>query len=91
MKKQDKFSFYYSISLVGQIGWSVAVPLIVFILIGVFLDKQFGTKPALTLGGLVLGMIVSFYSLYQFLKPFLRTSQTNKKNNKKEKTPLGVA
>ena len=71
MKKQDKFNFYYSISLVGQVGWSVAVPLVVFILIGVFLDKQFETKPTFILGGLVLGMVVSFYSLYKLLKPFI--------------------
>ena len=73
-KKQDKFSFYYSISLVGQVGWSVAVPLVVFILIGVFLDKQFGTKPAFIFAGVGLGMIVSFFSLYKLLKPFLKNS-----------------
>jgi len=70
-KKQDKFNFYYSISLVGQVGWTVAVPLIVFILIGVFLDKQFGTKPAFIFAGLGLGILVSFYSLYKLLKPFM--------------------
>ena len=70
-KKQDKFNFYYSISLVGQVGWSVALPLVGFILVGVFLDKQFGTKPTFIFAGLVLGMLTSFYSLYKFLKPFV--------------------
>jgi len=55
----------------------VAVPLVGFILIGVFLDKQFGTKPTFILGGLVLGMVVSFYSLYRLLKPFITSVKKN--------------
>jgi ATP synthase protein I len=71
VNKKDKFDLYYALSLVGQVGYTVAIPLVVLAVAGVFLDNKFNTKPVMTLGGLLLGMISSFYALYRLLKPFL--------------------
>ena len=69
--QKEKFDSFYALSLVGQVGYAVAIPLLIFTGGGVLLDKQFGTKPTYTLVGLIVGMVVSFFSLYQLLKPFL--------------------
>ena len=71
MAKKEKPDILRGLSLAGEVGYTIAIPLVIFIAGGIFLDKQFNTKPILTLGGLGLGMIISFYSLYKFLKPFL--------------------
>lgn len=36
--------------------WRIAVPVVLFAGIGIFIDKQAGTKPWLTLLGLVIGL-----------------------------------
>lgn len=35
--------------------WRIAVPVIILTLIGIFCDKQFGTKPWLTFLGVIIG------------------------------------
>jgi len=60
-----------ALTLVGQVGYTVAIPLLVFIALGAFLDDRLSTGPLFLLLGLALGMLVSFYSLYRLLKPFL--------------------
>jgi ATP synthase protein I len=52
-------------------GWYVAASLVIFIVGGVWLDGFFGTKPILTLVGLVLGMVVAFGGLYRMVQPAL--------------------
>jgi F0F1-type ATP synthase assembly protein I len=43
----------------GEVGILIAVPLIVFLLIGIKLDQKLGTTPWLMLGGLALAGVVS--------------------------------
>ncbi|MCS7206915.1 MAG: AtpZ/AtpI family protein [Dehalococcoidia bacterium] len=52
--------FYIALSIVGGIGG------------GWLLDKWLGTKPWLTLGGVVLGSVVAFYGVYRMVAPLLR-------------------
>lgn len=72
---KKNFDKLQAISLVGQVGYTICIPLLIFIGLGAFADDQFHTGPIFVLTGVILGILVSFYSLYQLLKPFL------KKNN----------
>ncbi|MDP2916982.1 MAG: AtpZ/AtpI family protein [Dehalococcoidia bacterium] len=47
---------------------------------GIWLDNRFGTQPILTIIGLLLGLIVAFYGVYQMLLPLL-----NNNSNKRER------
>lgn len=55
-------------SLVGQLGFQIAVPLVIFALIGKKLDNHFGTLPLFLLTGMVLAMGVSGYQVYKIIK-----------------------
>ena len=54
-----------AVSLAWEMGYSIAIPLVVFALIGRFLDKKFGTSPWLLLVGILLAIISSTYIIYK--------------------------
>lgn len=52
------------------IGWFVAISIAGGALVGVWLDRQFGTQPALLLVGLAAGVIVAFLGMFRLLRWF---------------------
>lgn len=51
--------FWAAIGLAWQLGYTVAVPLVLLALGGRFLDRKFGTTPWLLLVGITLALIAS--------------------------------
>lgn len=47
------------------LGCGIVASLIVFIGLGIFLDRQFDTIPILTLVGVAIGLIAAGYQLYE--------------------------
>jgi F0F1-type ATP synthase assembly protein I len=47
------------------LGCGIVASLVVFIGLGLFLDRQFDTIPVLTLIGVVIGMVGAGYQLYE--------------------------
>ncbi|GBD14815.1 hypothetical protein HRbin25_00697 [bacterium HR25] len=60
-----------TVRLVG-LGWYVALSIALGIGGGVLLDTWLGTRPALTLAGLFLGLTVAFWGSYRMLNEALR-------------------
>ncbi len=58
-------------ALVG-IGSYLAASIVLPTLLGHFLDARWGTDPALTLLGLLLGLVIGMYGAYTQLRDFLR-------------------
>ena len=71
-----------ALALATQLGFAVAVPLVVFIGLGVWADNQFGTKPWLFFLGLMLGIGSAGGALYQ-----IATSIPSKPYKPPEKKP----
>lgn len=78
---EERSRFFYALSLVLQLGFSMALPLVVGIGGGVWLDQKFNTSPRLTLLGIVLGLIVSGYSFYYEVLPLITKDKKDKKEN----------
>jgi F0F1-type ATP synthase assembly protein I len=49
-------------------AWRVAVPIIVLTLIGARLDKHYNSKPAFTIAGLLLSLVISTILVYKQIK-----------------------
>lgn len=64
-KQTQKSSTWFALGLVWQLGYTIAIPLVVFGLIGRFLDNKFGTSPWLLLAGILLSLIVSSIGVYR--------------------------
>jgi F0F1-type ATP synthase assembly protein I len=65
MANQDgsKQAFFQALSYAWQFGYTIAVPLVVFGVLGRFLDQRFGTAPWLFLAGLIVSIIISSVAL----------------------------
>jgi F0F1-type ATP synthase assembly protein I len=60
--------------LIG-IGWYFAVCIVVGVVGGLLLDEVAGSRPLLTLLGMLLGMVVAFYGGYRMLMETLEIGQ----------------
>lgn len=60
-------------------GWYVGACIVLGVLGGLWLDKQFDTKPILVIVGLILGVVIAFYGVYRMILPNI-----NKRQNKGE-------
>lgn len=58
-------SSWSAVSLAWELGYSIAVPLVIFALIGRLLDKKLGTSPWLLLIGILIAIISSSYIVYK--------------------------
>lgn len=80
--KEDKFSLIYPISLVTQIGVTVAVTVGFFILSGKFLDEYLHTAPIFILMGGILAFVASMYMVYLLVLPTIDKSESSDKKEK---------
>jgi F0F1-type ATP synthase assembly protein I len=62
---QEKKALWQGLSLAWQLGYTIAIPLIIFALLGRFLDKRYETSPLFLLGAIFLSLIVSGVGIYK--------------------------
>lgn len=55
------------VGLAAGLGCSVVASLVVFVAVGLFIDKQFDKTPIFTLIGVGLGLVVAGYQLYELV------------------------
>ena len=67
-----EFKFWYAISLGLQLGFIIAVPIGGFIFLGYLADKHFYTHPFFVLSGVIVGLTVTGYEVYQWLIPLIK-------------------
>lgn len=53
-----------ALSLAWELGYTIAIPIVVFALLGRFLDKWLGTSPWLLLIGIFASLIASSIGVY---------------------------
>lgn len=52
-------SLWVAVGFAWRLGYSIAVPLVVLLYVGQFLDRRLGTSPWLLMTGLVLSFIIT--------------------------------
>ncbi|PIP53328.1 hypothetical protein COX08_01585 [Candidatus Beckwithbacteria bacterium CG23_combo_of_CG06-09_8_20_14_all_34_8] len=70
--EENKFSSLFLLSFASQLGFSLAMPLVVCIGLGVLADNKLGVEPAGITTGIILGFITSFYMLWKNIKPYIK-------------------
>jgi F0F1-type ATP synthase assembly protein I len=61
------------------VGLQFALSIVLFVYLGQWLDRRFGTEPWMLLLGLLVGAGGSFYSIYRKLMADLRREEERKK------------
>jgi ATP synthase protein I len=59
-----------ALRLIG-VGFFIGGCILGGVVAGLWLDSRFGTEPILVIVGLLLGIVVAFYGVYQMLLPLL--------------------
>lgn len=63
-----KKSLIFAFSLIGTVGISTAIPLVVFAFLGRYLDKRWGTAPKLLILGIGISAIISIFTLRRIVR-----------------------
>ena len=74
-------NIWYILSLVGQLGFIIAIPLVLLALAGRYLDKVWHTSPLFLLVGMGLALIISSAVVWKMVKEI-----ENKSNIKDQKS-----
>jgi ATP synthase protein I len=67
MKQKPPSSVWASMALVGQLGFTIAVPIALLAILGNYLDGVAHTGHLLVLLGLLLGLTSGIYGVYRLL------------------------
>jgi ATP synthase protein I len=60
------------------VGFYICICIVGGALGGMWLDNKFNTQPVLILSGLVLGLVLAFWGVYQMLIPMIKENSTKK-------------
>jgi len=63
--------FFYALSLGLELGFLIVLPLVGFLLLGLFLDRKLGTAPIFLISLVVLSLIAVFFEIRLLITPFL--------------------
>lgn len=67
-RREGEESAWFGLGMFGLVGWSVAIPTVIGIAIGVWLDARFEGQRSWTLSFLVIGIIVGCINAWFWLK-----------------------
>jgi F0F1-type ATP synthase assembly protein I len=81
MNNMPKSNFFYAISLGMTLGLAVAVPLILFLLAGLAIDKKFNTMPIFLIVFILLSFVVAGIEVKKLILPFLEKRSRKIDNN----------
>lgn len=62
---KDKLGYGYAIQLAWELGYAIAVPLVLLALGGRFLDKKLDSSPWFLIAGILISIAISSYIVYK--------------------------
>ena len=65
--KGPDFNDWTALALLGQVGLTIVISILLGIGAGLFIDHQFHTTPIATLIGLLLGLAAGVYGVYRLV------------------------
>lgn len=75
MQQSDSKYWIFGLRIVGEFGGLIAIPVILFVLLGRWLDGRWGTKPWMTIVGFVVAAIVSGVMVWRRTKEVAKEYQ----------------
>jgi ATP synthase protein I len=66
-QKRPDLSGWSSLALLGQVGLTIVLSMLLGIGIGLFIDRQLNSAPVATLIGLLLGLAAGVYGVYRLV------------------------
>lgn len=63
--KKAKSAMWIALGLAWELGYLIAIPLVVLGFIGAYMDRKFETSPLLLLIGIVLAFVITSIGIYR--------------------------
>lgn len=64
--------YWFYLRVAGQVGYAVAVPLVIGALVGRSIDIKFGSYPKATVWGIFIGLFISFVTFTKIVKEIIQ-------------------
>lgn len=69
-KNRDREYYFFALRIIGDFGVSLAAPVVVFVLIGQWLDAKYSTSPRFTIAAFVIAALTSANIIYKKAKRY---------------------
>ncbi|MBU4298873.1 AtpZ/AtpI family protein [Patescibacteria group bacterium] len=76
--QKNNSKLLYAVSLGLELGFLIALPLVFFLALGLFLDKKLGTLPIFLISSIILGLVATVINVYYLVLPFLEKRSQKK-------------
>lgn len=83
-KVSDREYYLFAFRIIGDFGVTIAVPVIIFVLIGQYLDGKYGTNPWLTVLGIIVAALITAKIIYKKAKCYGKEYQDMDQGRKEE-------
>lgn len=70
--REENTGGWYYLGAIGQIGFTISIPIAGGAFIGSYLDRSWGTYPKATLSCLFFGIVISGVNFYQTVKNLMK-------------------
>ncbi len=78
-KKNEKNNDLSLFSLAWELGYIIAIPIVILAIGGAFLDKKMGTSPWMLLMGVTFSILITSFSVYYKVTKILEGMSDEKK------------
>lgn len=86
---QNNDKSWSALSLAWELGYTIAVPIVILALLGRFLDKKLGTSPFLLLAGIFLSLIITSIGVAKKTMRIMEQETRNKEQGTNSLVTLG--
>jgi hypothetical protein len=67
-KKRDGQEMWVYVGKIGEIGFGIAIPIVLGAFAGSFIDEKFLMYPKATLGGIMIGLVISVFTFIKTIQ-----------------------
>ncbi len=67
-RQEKNQSVWFGLGMLGLVGWSVAIPTLIGIVIGIWIDKTWPSRYSWTLMMLLMGLILGCFNAWFWVK-----------------------
>lgn len=64
-KKSDRVYYTFALKIIGDFGISIAAPVVLFVLLGQYLDEKYNRSPLFTVLAFILAALVTAKIIYK--------------------------
>lgn len=87
IEPRDRRYYLFGLRIVGDFGATLAVPVVLFVLVGQWLDERSGAYPRYTIAAFVLAAILSARLVYKKAQRYAKEYDALMKATPQEKKP----